>query len=52
VKALILKEVLKASLRYAGELSIFGVRILKSTLLRAWEYYGEVLKNSSNYSTS
>jgi hypothetical protein len=31
VKALVLKEVFKASLRYAGELSLIGVRIPKST---------------------
>jgi hypothetical protein len=36
VKALVLKEVFKASLRYAGELSIIGVRIPKSTL-HYWE---------------
>jgi hypothetical protein len=38
VKALVLKKVFKASLRYAEELSLtyLGVRIPKSTLLGAW----------------
>jgi hypothetical protein len=50
VKALVLKEVFKASLRHAGELSLIylGVRIPKSTLhyweVRHGDIVGEVLK--------
>jgi hypothetical protein len=46
VEALVLKEIFKASLRHAGELSLIDVRIPKSTL-HYWGHggiVGEVLK--------